>query len=193
MARTCLVRQIAPLLFAAWPALAFALNVAYEGLLKPDGAEPPVPIVVELRDSGGTLKGSVKTSSPLQGSAPIESGSNVFGHCTADVVLSKTITLRLDGACDKSAFSGTYVLKDTQKRAVTTGDFHLAHKAPEAGKRGSTMAASGVGACLKANTQCLVLCSRPDGTIDFLCSNRCRTRLRICKEQATGAPLPDTE
>jgi hypothetical protein len=186
MPRSRIVRSLALLVVAALcPAVALALNEKYEGVLKPDDADPPIPIVVELQDSGSTLKGSVQTAAPLQAKAPIESGGNLFGHCTMYTVLSKELTLRLDGDCGKSGFTGTYMLWDMQKRKVTRGDFRLDRKAPEPVKADSlgrtASAGSTTAACLKANSQCLAGCPRGDAGAEFVCSNRCRTKLKSCK------------
>ena len=40
-----------------------------------------------------------------------------------------------------------------------------------------------VSACLKTNTRCLAACPRGDTEIEYLCSNRCRTKLQSCKAQ----------
>ncbi len=66
-----LARRIALLIFAAlYPVLAFGLDQTYEGMLLPDNRDPPIPIVVELREVGSLLTGRVTTSPPLRGDAP---------------------------------------------------------------------------------------------------------------------------
>jgi hypothetical protein len=185
--------RFAFLVFAALcPELAFALNERYEGLLQPDGRDRPIPIVVEVQEFGGVLKGKVKTSPPYKGDAPIESGSNVYGKCIVNVALSKSVTLRLDGSCEQTAFTGTYMLWDTQTRSVSRGNFHLPRKVPESGKldtRHTTASASGPAGCLKANTQCLLACARVDANAQLMCSSRCRNKLRLCKEPPKAPPL----
>ena len=46
-------------------------------------------------------------------------------------------------------------------------------------------AASPITACLKANTACLIACPRGDYNVEFLCSNRCRTKFQQCKGKST--------
>jgi hypothetical protein len=188
-------RQLTLLLFAALcSSLAFALDGRYEGLLEPDSRDPAIPIVVELAEPGMFLTGTVKTSAPYKASAPVESGRNDVGQCTLYVVLSRSVTLRMEGSCDATSFNGTYRLWDTQKRTITRGSFRLPRKgatpAPvnlESKRVGATSAA-----CLKANTQCLLACPRGDDNVEFMCSNHCRTKLGICKRQIKKT-LPEAE
>ena len=179
-----------------FPALASALDATYEGVLEPErrgSGATTIPIVVVLRDLGGALEGTVKTSEPLKASAPIGSGSNIYGDCKVNVDLTKTFTLRLYGRCDPQSFTGFYLLLDKQKRATTRGNFSLPRKAPEPVKL-DTRRSSTPPSCLKANTQCLIACPREDETAGFICSNRCRTKLQTCKTQAKKpAPLPDAD
>jgi len=194
MHRIRLVRLFALFAFAALdPALCLALNDTYEGVLQPDGADPPIPVVVELRDLGGSgvLKGSVKTSAPLPGNAIIESGRNLFGRCTAEVAFPKNVTLSLDGSCDRDGFKGTYMLRDYLKGQVTRGDFRLERKASEAPKTESSRKTASASSCLKSNTQCLAACPRGDPNVEFMCSNHCRTRFKSCKEGVARKPLPE--
>ena len=196
MPRARLARQLTLLAFVALcPALALALDERYEGVLQPDNRDPSIPIVVELREVGPILQGSVKTSAPLKGSAPIDSGSNVYGQCAVTVELSKTVTLRLSGRCERSAYAGIYTLSDKQKRTVTIGSFNLARKAPEGAEldrtRITSMASTATG-CMKANAQCLVACPRGDESAEFMCSNHCRVKLRLCKSHIKKPP-PETE
>lgn len=197
MPRGRLARQLTLLLIAALcPALAFALNETYEGALQPDGRDPPIPIVVELRDTGTFLTGTVKTSSPLKGEGPIDSGGNVNGRCTANVTLSKGFRLRLYGSCEKTGFTGIYTLWDSRGRSVTNGSFRLTRKVAASVKpdsMGTTTSVHSAAACLKANTQCLIACPREDESVESFCSNHCRTKLRICKGQIKKPPLAATE
>jgi hypothetical protein len=173
---------------ALLPALACAADETYQGVLDPDNRRAPkIPIVVALRDLGVALEGTVKTSEPYKASAPIDNGVNIYGQCTVNVDLSKTLSLRLFGSCDAETFNGFYSLWDKQNRAITKGRFRLTRKAPEAvkfdGKRIITPSA-----CLKANAQCLIACPRDDETAEFICSNR---KLQTCKAQGRkSAPLP---
>jgi hypothetical protein len=180
------------LLFAAlFPVVASALNEVYEGLLEPENRDPKIPVVVELRDLGLSLQGSVKTSGQFKGTGVIENSDNNFGQCTVNVELSPILILRMNGPCDPVSFSGTYSLADKQKRTITFGTFNLARKSPEAVKAGSKRAPATTASCLKANTQCLLSCPRTEESADFVCSNRCRTKLNACKARVQKAPLPD--
>jgi hypothetical protein len=190
------LRRIRLLLLVAaalFPALASALNQTYEGALEPGNRAPKIPLVVVLKDLGVALEGTVKTSAPFKASAPIDSGTNVYGECTVNVDLTKNVALRLYGRCDLESFSGSYTLWDKQKGAVTRGNFNLARKAPEPVKLDSRRTFT-PSSCLKANTQCLIACPRDDETAAFMCSNRCRTKLQTCKAQTKKtAPLPDAD
>ncbi len=37
---------------------------------------------------------------------------------------------------------------------------------------------------MSANTRCLIACPRGDASVEFLCANRCRSKLQACKGQA---------
>jgi len=169
---------------ALLPASAFALNETYVGVLQPSGNNPPIPIVVELAEVAGILKGSVKTWFPLEGSATIESATNVYGRCTVEALIAKGVTLRLDGNCERTSFNGTYLLTEPGKRTATRGDFRLERRAPEEIKTSRFRKHPSVSSCLKTNSQCLAACPRGDPSVEFLCSNHCRTKLKTCRENA---------
>ncbi len=188
-----LARRIALLIFAAlYPALAFGLDQTYVGMLLPDNRDPPIPIVVELREAGSSLIGSVKTSPPLKGDAPIESGDNVFGNCSVNVALSRTVRIILWGRCEQTTFQGTYTIFDAQRRTESTGRFRLAHKATEAvtpdSSQGAAPSTDSMAACLKSNTQCLTACPRGDESGELMCTSRCRAKFRTCKGNVTKLP-----
>jgi hypothetical protein len=180
-------------LAATFPAIAFALDRTFEGKLEPDNRDPPIPIVVELREVGTYLAGSVKMSAPLKASVPMEAGSSVAGTCKLSFLLSKTLTLRLLGKCDLSTFNGIYTIFDSRRRNATEGRFHLVRKGPESAKSEGTPGAAPVtgstAACLKANAQCLASCPHNDESAEFMCTNHCRTKLRTCKGQLKKAPV----
>jgi hypothetical protein len=179
-------------LAALSPGLAFGLSETYEGVLLPDNLEGPIPIVVELRDVGSILTGNVKAAFPLNGSASIASGENRSGLCNMKVVLNGAVTLRLYGSCQPSLFEGRYTIYHTQRNAESRGTFRLPRKAPEAARKSSTRSAPtstiNVAACQKANVHCLTACPRGDPDAEFLCANRCRTKLQACKGQAHKLP-----
>jgi hypothetical protein len=188
-----LIRRIAPLLAAALcHAPAYALNETYQGLLRPNQGGTPIPIVVEVRDPGTFLTGNVTTSSPMSGSAPIEFGRNIAGRCNLSVTLNATAVLRLVGFCDPASFRGDYSIQDRPRKTVSRGSFHLDRKAPEPAKGAGTRTAGAstktVAACMSANTRCLVACPRGADDVEFLCANRCRSRLQTCKAQVGKQP-----
>ena len=167
------------------PTVSFALNETYEGVLEPGNTDPKVPIVVEVRDTPVGLQGTVKTSAPLKGEGPITLGDYAFGQCRLDVDLSPTLTLRLSGGCDATGFEGSFALHDKPRRTLTYGTFNL-RKATA--KQEDKQADAGPG-CLKAHTRCMLSCPRTEERADFVCSNRCRARLKACKAQTKKAPL----
>ena len=187
MSFTILTRQLFLLLFVAlWPTWAFALKETYEGFLVPNNGDTPVSIVVELEDLETFLFGRVKVSPPLKGNSPIEAGRIVAGTCNLATALSPNVTLRLFGSCDANAFEGIFTLFVTEPKKIGRGTFKLLRKAPEKGKdkvTGSDVAStSSVAACLKANTRCLTACPRGGDSAEYLCANRCRTKLQACKK-----------
>jgi len=179
---------------ALHPALAAALDGTFVGALEPDNHGPKIPIVVEMKDLGIMLEGSVKTSGTYKGSGAIVRGENSYGQCTVNVDLSPTLGLRMSGSCDLVSYAGNYILVDKQARARGFGTFNLPRKATEAFKAEPTRAPVTTASCLKANTQCLLGCPRTDEGAEFVCSNRCRTKLNACKERVKKATttLPET-
>jgi hypothetical protein len=175
-----LTRLLLLIAAALFPALAAALDETYEGVLEPENRDPKIPIVVKLKDLGISLEGNVETSGTYKLSAPILVGDNAFGQCTISVQLSETVGLRMSGSCNPVSYSGTYALADKQKRISNFGTFNLARKPPEAVKADAKRAPT-TASCLKANTQCLLACPRTEESADFVCSNRCRTKLNVCK------------
>ncbi len=197
-----LIRRIAPLLFAAACAEpAFALGETYAGQLVPTGGGTPIPIVVQMLESGTVLTGSVKTSEPMAGNAAIEFGRNMYGQCSFSATLKPAGTLRLSGTCAPAAFRGDYDLRNPKGKIVARGSFSLERKTAEAaigsGAR-STLPPTKATACITANARCLAACPRGDSDANadadagFLCTNRCRTRLQACKGQA-GKPAAAIE
>ena len=187
-----LIRRFAPLLFAAACAEpAFALGDTYAGQLMPTGGGTPIPIVVEMQESGTVLTGKVKTSDPMAGNAAIEFGRNMYGQCSFSVTLKPAGTLRLSGTCAPAAFRGDYDLRNPKGKIVARGSFSLERKTAEAaigsGTR-NTLDPTKATACMTANARCLAACPRGDADADadagFLCANRCRTKLQACKGHA---------
>jgi len=170
---------------------AFALGETYAGQLVPTGGGPPIPIVVEMQESGTVLTGKVKTSDPIPGNGAIEFGRNMYGQCSFSVTLKPAGVLRLSGTCAPAAFRGEYNLRNQLGKIVARGSFSLERKTAEAaigsGTR-STLDPTKATTCMTANARCLAACPRGDADTDadagFLCVNRCRTRLQACKGQA---------
>lgn len=187
-----LIRRFAPLLFAAACAEpAFALGDTYAGQLLPTGGGTPIPIVVEMQESGTVLTGTVKTADPIAGHAAIEFGRNMYGQCSVSVTLKPAGVLRLSGTCEPAAFRGDYNLRNKQGKIVARGSFSLARKTAEAAIGSGTRSTPGptkATTCMSANARCLAACPRGDADANadagFLCANRCRTRLQACKGQA---------
>jgi hypothetical protein len=205
MRLTRLIRRFAPLLFAAACAQpAFALGGMYSGQLVPTGGGTPIPIVVEMQESGTVLTGTVRTSEPMAGNAAIEYGRNMYGQCSFSVTLKPAGVLRLSGTCEPAAFRGDYNLRNPQGKIVARGSFSVQRKTADAavgsGAR-SALDPTKATACITANARCLAACPRVDPDANagadadaeanadaaFLCANRCRTRLQACKGQ-TGKP-----
>lgn len=174
--------------------LAAALEETYEGVLEPQNHDPKIPIIVKLKDIGISLEGSVTTSGSYKGRGVIDAGGSSLGQCSLHVVLSSTVVLRMSGHCDLVSFYGTYVLADGAKRVRQFGTFNLARRASDKLKTETGRTPMTTAACLKANTQCVLACPRTEESADFICSNRCRTKLNVCKERAkrnTAARVPE--
>jgi hypothetical protein len=183
------VRQLAHLFLAALcPGLAFALSETYEGQLIPITNDSPISIVVQVENVGGFLSGKISTSFPLKYTSTIDAGRNVAGYCNLAAALSSNITLRLSGDCGRTVFEGKYAIYYNQPKRIARGTFRLTRKIVDAGKgtglTGTESSASLVVACSKANTRCLAGCPRGDTDVEYLCANRCRTKMQACKGKA---------
>jgi len=176
------LRQLLLLVAAACPAVASALTETYAGVLRPEGPEGPIPVVVELRGTGSMLKGKVDVGFPLNGKVAISSGENRSGQCDVKAILNSTVTLRLQGSCRPSLFEGKYTIFYTLRDAESRGSFRLTRATPDAaGRIGSPgEGANSTTACQKANLRCLTACPSSDPDAEFLCTNRCRTKLKTC-------------
>ena len=176
------IRQFLLLVAAACPTVAAALTETYAGVLRPEGPEGTIPIVVELRGTGSRLTGKVDVGFPLNGKGAISSGENRSGQCDVKAILNSSVTLRLQGSCRPSVFEGrftvTYALRDTKSQ----GSFRLTRATPDATGRIDSPGASptSLAACQKANLRCLSACPSGDPDAEFLCTNRCRTKQKAC-------------
>ena len=181
------IRVLLFLCAATCPAIASALAETYAGVLLPDSAEGPIPVVVELRDVGSILTGVVDAGFPLSGKAAISSGENLSGQCSLKVILNSAVTLRLLGNCRPALFEGKYTVYYTLRDAESRGSFRLTRKAPEEAKKivsPSAATTSSATACQKANVHCLAACPRGDPDAEFLCVKHCRSKLKDCKSKA---------
>ena len=183
------VRQLALLLAALCPGLALAVSETYEGQLIPINNSPPIAIVVEIEETGGFLTGRIRTSHPFQSNASIEAGRKVAGYCNLASPIASSATLRLYGNCSATLFEGKYAIFYAQPRRILRGTFRLTKKIVAPVKGGSGLGSeetsgSNLVACLKANTRCLAACPRGDTSVEYLCANRCRTKMQACKAKA---------
>ena len=93
----------------------------------------------------------------------------------------------LYGACGATIFEGIYTVYYTQPRSLARGTFRLLRKVQVSDKRkdidGFAPPTLTISACLKTNTRCRAACPRGDTDIEYLCSNRCRTKLQSGKAQ----------
>jgi hypothetical protein len=188
MPLAALVRRYALLLLALlWSTSALARSETYEGNLTPRGGESSISIVLQMEDLGGFLTGNVKVGSPLNRDAPINNGRNVAGSCNLSTVLSNNLTLRLHGDCGATMFEGIYQIFSKEPKSVATGTFRLTRKVNLSNKGkdvdGFAPPAMTISGCIKTNTRCLAGCPRGDTDIEYLCANRCRTKLQTCKTQ----------
>lgn len=180
------------LLLATGLARAQALNDTYEGLLLPDTFEQPIPITVKLTEMGTLLLGQVKTLAPLPGEAALSRAERSNARCLIFAPVAAATHLRMDGTCVPGLFEGNFLI--SRNGRDTRGTFSLPRKAPAAPSAdpadtprravpvdGTTP----LTACLKANTACLIACPRGDYNVEFLCSNRCRTKFQQCKGKST--------
>ena len=185
-----LLRSTLLMLAALASGPAAALTETYGGYLVPDGAEGTIPIVVELREIDSVLTGKVRTGYPISGSASIAAGEHRSGQCRLKVVLSAAVTLRMQGICRSTLFEGKYMIHYTLRDDDSAGRFRLSRKSPEEAKKAVTASPStstaSITACQRANLHCLTACPRGDPDAEFLCANRCRSKLQACKGKAAS-------
>jgi len=183
------------LLALLWSTGSLAKRETYEGNLIPNTREPPISIVLQMEDAGGFLTGTVKVGAPLNGNAEIHNGRNVAGSCNLNTVLNNFVTLRLYGSCGTTVFEGYYTIYYTQSRSLARGTFRILRKVRLSDKNIDEIAppTQTMSACIKTNTRCLAACPRGDTDIEYLCSNRCRTKLQTCKTQVKQADTDEAQ
>jgi len=135
---------------------------------------------------------------PLNGNAEIHNGRNVAGSCNLNSMISSRLTLRLYGSCGTTVFEGYYTIyAQSRSTPLGRGTFRIVRKVQLSDKNknidGIAPAAPTLSACLKTNTRCLAACPRGDTDIEYLCSNRCRTKLQTCKAQVKQAATDDAQ
>jgi len=168
-----------------FPVTAFAAIETYQGTLIPKTYDPPIPIVLELENSYGSLSGSAKTSSPMSGDGRITSGEKYAGMCRLTIDLGSGMRVRLEGRCLSTSFEGNYTLYSGKDRRE--GSFRLKRLQHDSGLSESErrrLAEATSNACLKDNTMCLVSCPRGDYNAEFLCVTSCRHKREACNAKA---------
>lgn len=166
---------------------AVADDKLYEGILLSEDFGGPIKVEVELRDLHGLLVGYVKAGSPLSGTASIISGNMDGDKCDFRAAFNANTVMRLFGTCKTSFFEGRYQIIG-RRDGGARGNFRLTQKEPpkEEEKRETlrnAVPATSLTECITANTRCLSMCPQGDYNSEFLCSNRCRSRYKACKEK----------
>ena len=178
--------------------VAAAFGDSYVGTLMPATFERPVPIKIEFRDSGGSLWGSVQTSSPMTSSPEVGPGPHYLGEkkaeqCEITAELGNNLTLHMVGICKGGDYRGSYTvfLRDL---TIRQGTFVLNLVKAKKDKKVLTeaerqmMASSTNTSCLRSNSHCLAGCTRGvDVNAEFLCANACRRKLVTCRAKGKKA------
>lgn len=168
---------------------AYAVSGTFQGLLVSEGFDPPIPVVVELKESFGIFSGRVRTSPPVIGDGPITSGQKTGNTCIFTSHIGRGVRMRLEGTCLSASLDGNYRIYFPDGRRVN-GTFKLSVLKLDKEKQGSREAESGdtsagsVTLCLKTNSTCLATCPRGTYNEEFACANACTRRLSSCKAQA---------
>jgi hypothetical protein len=184
--------------------VAAAFGDSYAGTLMPATFERPVPIKIDVRDSGGSLWGSVQTSSPMTSSPEVGPGPHYLGEkraeqCEITADLGNQLTLHMLGICKEKEgdYRGSYTVFH-RDLTIRQGTFVLNRVKTKKDKKALTeaerqmMASSSNTACLRSNSHCLAGCTRGvDVNAEFLCANACRRKLVTCR--AKGKKAVDAE
>ena len=128
-------------------------------------------------------------------------GNRVRQKCRRPVQFQRAAETRgfiaLPGTCEPAGFWGIYNIRNAQGRIVSKGIFSLERKKPEAvkdsGTRSTAASSKTTTACMAANTRCLSACPRGDASAEFLCANRCRSKLQgFRKRRPASRPPPSS-
>jgi hypothetical protein len=176
----------------------FAVTGTFHGLLIANSFDPPIPIVVDLRESFGIFSGRVKTSSPLVGDGPIVSGAKEGSTCHFTSHIGGGVNMRLEGKCLSTSLDGKYRIYFPDGRRLS-GTFKLNVLKPDNEKLGplaegkrNVPSPDMTAACLKTNSACLAVCPRGVYEEEFICVNGCRRRLTNCKGKAKRSLEPSS-
>jgi hypothetical protein len=169
---------------------AHAVSGSFQGLLVPDSFDPPIPIMIDVKEAYGIFSGRVKTSSPLTGEGPITSGEKRGETCKLTSHIGNGIRLRFEGKCTGAALAGTYRIYFADGRMVVGKSTLNLLKLDDEKRRGSAQSEFGRSsaemntACLRSNSSCLAACPRGVQNDEFNCAQACTRRLTNCKAKA---------
>lgn len=170
-----------------YSALIHAFSGTFQGLLVPDSFDPPIPIMIEVKESYGIFSGRFKTSSPLTGEGPITSGEKQGQNCNLTSRIGNGMRMRFEGKCTPTLLEGKYRIYFPDGRMVV-GKSRLSLLKLDNDKKkndaetnfGRSLAEINT-ACLRANSACLAACPRGVQSDEFICANGCTRRLTNCK------------
>ena len=198
---TIVLRLVALAWLLSLPLGGIAASQTFSGVLTPENADPPIPIVIEFEEIAGRLIGRVKTALPLKGEGPFLSAEKNFGdECKLKSYLGEGVTLGMSGTCTASQFEGIYHLYFPDKKQIVKGAFLLKAPKPDKAKKQLSeserwrLSSATNTVCLKSNSMCLSACPRSgDYNTAFLCANTCKRKLNECKskrKKTLDAALP---
>jgi hypothetical protein len=166
---------------------AHAVSGTFQGLLVPDSFDPPIPIMIEVKEAYGIFSGRFKTSSPLTGEGPITSGEKRGQTCNMTSHIGNGIRMRFEGQCTPASLEGRYRIYFPDGRVVVGKSRLNLLKLDNDRKKNDAESTFGRSlaeintACLRANSACLAACPRGVQSDEFICANGCTRRLTNCK------------
>lgn len=211
--RTTRARLTLPLFFLFFFVADFACSDTFKGMLTPQTLDPPMPIVVELENSGGKISGTVSISSSLASKGPIISGEISDYKCIIHSDVGGGVILQLAGTCTPAALVGRYVMRfpnarprqgtfrafktqsekktpsktETRPKTDAQAEDKTQPKRPMGHHERGGLSAPTTTECLKLNTACLGGCPRGEYNAEFLCTNSCKRKLTACKARAKNS------